>query len=246
MPDLRPLLGGPLVERVVAEIRNYIEINGLEPGHKLPPERVFMERMGVGRSSLREALRVLSTVGLIQVRRGHGMYVAARPDDVSSTAIFDHTEVDALRNLVETRLGIEMAAATAVISRATDEDLSALERLLDAQAEALENDPGYAWPPLEFELALIELTGNSWLQRVELMLAEAWISMSKGLPAKASHHSEWLNEHRAILASIRTRNVAQVQRLIAAHLSFERFDDDLKNRVARPKRPRSTKGRPST
>lgn len=237
-----------MVERVVAEIRQYIEGNGLEPGHKLPPERVFIERMRVGRSSLREALRVLSTVGLIEVRHGDGMYVGTEvgAGEASSKALFDATEEHALRNLVETRLGIELAAATAATMRATDEDLATLQRLVDDQAEALDNDPDYTWQPLEFELALVEITGNSWLYELERMLHEAWVSLSGGLRADVGRHREWLNEHRAILASIQSRNVTQVQRLVVAHLSLERFEEDLQSRGTRgAKRARATKGRPS-
>src|SRR3954471_5546338 len=101
-----------VAERVVDELRAFIERNGLHPGAKLPPERVFLEQLGVSRSSLREAVRVLSTLGLIDVRHGDGMYVAAAADGWSDSpaAMFDPGEVNALRNLVETRLGIEVAA----------------------------------------------------------------------------------------------------------------------------------------
>jgi GntR family transcriptional repressor for pyruvate dehydrogenase complex len=242
---------GRVAERVAAEIRQYIEANGLEPGYKLPPERIFIERMGVSRSSLREALRVLSTVGLIEVRHGDGMYVAAATDtwDPSPKAIFDATEEHALRNLVETRLGIEMAAATAATLRASDDDLAALQRLVDAQAEALENDADYEWQPLEFELAMVEITGNTWLYEVEVMLRDAWLSLSGGLLSDVGRHWEWLNEHRAMLSSMRSRNLAQVQRLVMAHLSLERFEEDLKSRGSRAKsgkRARATKGRTAT
>src|SRR3954469_13534238 len=103
---------GRVAERFVEELRAYIERNELTTGTKLPPERVFLEQLGVSRSSLREAVRVLSTLGLIDVRHGDGMYVAAAVDTwgESPVAIFDPSEVNALRNLVETRLGIEVAA----------------------------------------------------------------------------------------------------------------------------------------
>lgn len=227
--DIRPVSRGRVAERVVDEIRSYIEANDLRPGDKLPPERVFIERLGVSRSSLREALRVLSTVGLVDVRHGDGMYVGAPAESgtASPTAIFDATEQHALRNLVETRLGIELAAATAATQRASDEDLDSLEQLINEQAQQLHDNPGQAWEPLVFELALIELTGNSWLYEVEVMLRDAWLSLSGGLRASVGRHGEWLSEHHAILASMRSRNVLQVQRLVIAHLSLERFEEDL-------------------
>lgn len=228
-PLFRPTGTGRVAERVVDEICGYIESNGLTSGDKLPPERVFMELFGVGRSSLREALRVLSTVGIIDVRHGDGMYVASTSTSpqVTPKAIFDATEQNALRNLVETRLGIELAAVTAATMRATDEDLDSLQRLLDDQAARLADDPDFAWEPLGFELAVVEISGNTWLHEVELMLRDAWLALSSGLRASVGRHQEWLTEHSAIVASMRSRNVVQAQRMVMAHLSLERFEEDL-------------------
>jgi GntR family transcriptional regulator, transcriptional repressor for pyruvate dehydrogenase complex len=246
---LRPAGTGRVAERVVDEICTYIESNGLTSGAKLPPERVFMELFGVGRSSLREALSVLSTVGIIDVRHGDGMYVSSSAVTpwVNPNAIFDATEKNALRNLVETRLGIEFAAVTAATMRATDEDFDSLSRMLDDQRERLEKDPDFVWEPLGFELAVVEISGNTWLSEVELMLRDAWLALSSGLRASVGRHEEWLTEHRAIVASMRSRNVLQAQRLVIAHLSLERFEEDLATPPVSTKRKSSKHqaGRPT-
>lgn len=245
LSDLRSVSTRRVAERVVEEIRKYLEENQLEPGYKLPPERVFVEQLGVSRSSVREALRVLSTLGLIEVRHGDGMYVAAQPDgwNPSPGLIFDATEENALRNLVETRLGIELAAAVAAAQRASDEDLDQLEQMLNHLEAQLRADESFAWEPLAFELALVEITGNTWLQEVETNLRDAWLSLSGGLRSSVGRYREWLTEHRAILASIRSRNVAQVQRLVMAHLSVERFEEDLRSRrQAAPDHPQGKEG----
>lgn len=250
LSDIRSVSRGRVAEQVVEAIRQYIALNGLEPGHKLPPERVFIEQLGASRSSVREGLRVLSTLGLIEVRHGDGMYVTARPEplDVSGNEIFDATEEHALRNLVETRLGIELAAATAAAMRASDEDLDQLERMLDEQEAAMRADPDYAWEPLSFETMLCEITGNTWLYDLEVMLRESWLTLSGGLRSSVSRHWEWFSEHRAILASIRSRNVPQVQRMVVAHLSLERFEEDLNQRnttTSKNNRNGQRKGSPS-
>ena len=220
--------GVRVADRVVDELRAYIGRNELAPGQKLPPERVFLEQLGVSRSSLREAVRVLATLGIVDVRHGDGMYVGRGTETGDASALFDASEENALRNLVETRLGVELAAVTAAPLRASDEDLDALEALIEEHARRIEKDPTYTWQPLDFELALIEATGNTWLYDVEVMLRDAWQSLSGGLRASVGRHSEWLAEHRAILASIRSRNVTQAQRLVMAHVSLERFEEDLR------------------
>jgi GntR family transcriptional repressor for pyruvate dehydrogenase complex len=228
MSDLYP----PVVKRVeyvVEALQRHISDNQLKPGDRLPPERVFLEQLGVSRSSLREAVRVLSTLGAVDVRHGDGMFVGAGPDPTVAAPMFDPTEVHALRNLVETRLGIELAAVTAAVDRASDEDLERLQHMVEEDERRLADDPDYAWEPLGFELALIEMSGNTWLYELELMLRDAWLQLSGGLRANVGRYGEWLNEHRAILASIRSRNVAQAQRLVMAHLSLERFEEDLRS-----------------
>ena len=156
------------------------------------------------------------------------MYVGASPSaPASPKAIFDATEQNALRNLVETRLGIEIAAVAAATARGTDEDFAGLQQMLDEQQRQLARNPSATWEPLAFELAVVEISGNSWLHEVELMLRDAWLALSSGLRASVGRHGEWLAEHHAIVASMRSRNAAQAQRLVTAHLSLERFEDDL-------------------
>jgi GntR family transcriptional repressor for pyruvate dehydrogenase complex len=233
-PTQRP---GKVSEFVVSAIRDYIATNDLKRGAKLPPERFFIDQLGVSRSSVREGLRALSTLDIVDVRHGDGMYVGKGTEPATSTrgSGFDATEENALRNLVETRLGIEFAAVRATTQRATDEDFDALSRLLDEHESALKRNQ--SWEPLAFELAVTEMSGNTWLSEVELMLRDAWLTLSIGLRETVGRHSEWLAEHRAILASMRARNVLQAERLLVAHLSLERFEEDLESGPARDKRP---------
>lgn len=218
-----------VAERVLDELRSYIEREELKPGDRLPPERVFMELFGVGRSSLREALRILSALGWVEVVHGDGMYVGSGPPDTveAAKAIFDAGEENALRNLVETRLGVELAAVTALTQRGTAEDFEALTELLDGHDARLRGDSKEPWSPLEFELAVAAMSGNTWLHDIELLLRDAWVRLSTGLRSTVNRHAEWCAEHRAILASMRSGNVAQAQRLVMAHLSLERFEEDL-------------------
>ena len=109
----------------------------------------------------------------------------------------------------------------------TDEDFAGLQQMLDEQQRQLARNPSATWEPLAFELAVVEISGNSWLHEVELMLRDAWLALSSGLRASVGRHGEWLAEHHAIVASMRSRNAAQAQRLVTAHLSLERFEDDL-------------------
>ncbi|MGH2345766.1 MAG: FadR/GntR family transcriptional regulator, partial [Chloroflexota bacterium] len=74
---LDQVIRAPLPQIIVERIREFIAEQKLEPGDRLPPERVLMEQLRVGRSSVREAMKILATLGLVEIRRGDGAYVAA-------------------------------------------------------------------------------------------------------------------------------------------------------------------------
>src|SRR5919201_6642035 len=181
-----------VAERVVEELKRYIVDEGLVPGTRLPPERVLMEQLGVGRSSVREALRVLSTLGLVEVRHGDGMYVSSPPRfwNTGSKAFFDATEENALRNLAEARLGVEWTAVGLAAERGTDEDFDRLEQFLNEQEQLIPSTPGARWRPLGFELAVAEIAGNAVLTQFEQLLAELWESLSPGLLVSVGRYRE--------------------------------------------------------
>lgn len=233
--DDLPVGGAGIPARVVEQIRRTIQEAGLAPGTKLPPERVLIEQLRVSRSSLREALRVLSTLGMVDVRHGDGIYVSGRRRQLPATsaASFDPTSRDALQNLLDARLGVELVAARLAAERGTEEDFDRLAQLIDDQERAVQGEFDPAWEPLAFELAVVEIAGNPLLSEFEQLLAGLWKTLSPRLIVSTAHYREWFAEHRAILASMRNRNPGQVQRLVLAHVTIERFIDDLAQRPRR-------------
>lgn len=212
-------------DRVVDELRAFIHSNGLAPGSKLPGERLLVEAFGVSRSSLREAIRVLATLGVLEAKHGDGVYVRT-PEVVRATDTPPAVELasEPLRDLVEARLGVELAAATAVAERGAEPDFIVLDRLLDDHAAAVRRGDQEPWPPMSFELAVVRLSGNTLLIAFEESLLERWIATWAGRTFDGHRYDEWVAEHRAVLASLRTGNVAQVQRLLVAHLNVERLE----------------------
>ncbi|MCW2881422.1 MAG: transcriptional regulator, GntR family [Sphaerisporangium sp.] len=127
----------PLITTVMDRIRSLIDA-GLEPGSKLPSERQLQEQLGVGRSTVREALRALEALGLIETRQGHGAFVRELADRVPgrSPAPF-REDWSQLGQVVEARLAIETYAASLAALRRTDSSLARMRRQLDAFAEAM-------------------------------------------------------------------------------------------------------------
>jgi len=83
---LRPVARTSLSEEIIAQIMDLIQRNVLRPGDRLPPERELCKRFGVGRSSLREALRSLSAMGVVEGRVGEGTFVNDNQQFVQKSA----------------------------------------------------------------------------------------------------------------------------------------------------------------
>ncbi|MCX5140417.1 FadR/GntR family transcriptional regulator [Streptomyces sp. NBC_00338] len=133
MSSLGPLSPSPLVEQATRHLREQITEGHWPVGTKIPGETTLAKTLGVGRSTVREAVRTLATLGLLQSRQGSGVFVIA-----------DHATEDwpvrlrraAVTDVYEVRMLIEVQAARLAARRRTDEDLIALDAALTARRAA--------------------------------------------------------------------------------------------------------------
>lgn len=124
--------------RVAEEIERLIAARRLAPGDRLPPERELAAKLHVGRSSLREALAVLTSRGVLRVTRGHGVYIAEPAPGLPAPAAAPIAG-DELGQLFDMREVLEVAAAGWAAANANDDDVGALRATvaaLDAEASA--------------------------------------------------------------------------------------------------------------
>ncbi len=130
-----------LAQRTAELLRREINEGGTyNPGSKLPNENVLSLEMGVSRTTLREAIRILVAEGVLQVHRGKGTYVKGLQDQLSDALPSFHEQKVALKDLYEARLIIEPAAAALACQRATDEEIEEIVRLVKATQEQFNND----------------------------------------------------------------------------------------------------------
>lgn len=110
---------------VVESLRNMIEVDGLLPGDKIPSERELSERLIVGRSSVREALRALELLGLIETRRGEGTFIKDfqehRLVELLGTFFLKNKKVN--EDLAEAKIFLEIDCLRLIISHSTDGEL---------------------------------------------------------------------------------------------------------------------------
>jgi GntR family transcriptional repressor for pyruvate dehydrogenase complex len=220
----------PLPQIIVERIREYIADQKLEPGDRLPPERVLMEQLRVGRSSVREAMKILATIRLVEIRRGDGAYVAAprRQWALGAPAFVLAAEKHALRDMVELRRSLEPMAASLTAERATDDDIAELHAMLLSHQHHLAEQPSWHWEPLEFELAVAESTGNALLVQMQASLRDLWVALSSEFRHSVDHTTEWMHEHWVILHAIQAHSAGRARDAVLLHLDLERFERDLR------------------
>ena len=122
----------PGYEAAAEAIADLIKAPGLRPGDRLPTERALGERLGVSRTVVREAIKVLSTMGLVRARQGSGLYVASEPRPFATVAFNLAMPVDPehMLSLFEFRCNLEMQAARLAAERITLRELHVVEDAL--------------------------------------------------------------------------------------------------------------------
>ncbi len=157
--DRRESVSNELTRKLVDHL---VTDGRLKPGDRLPSERQLAETLGIGRSAVRDAIRSLSLLGLIEVRQGSGSYVK-EPDSEVLPQIIEWGMMLGERNimdLIEARSHIETAVASLAAERKSSDDLEAIKRHLDAMSSATSTGE-FVEADVAFHIALAKAAGNS-------------------------------------------------------------------------------------
>ena len=210
-----------LSQVAVEQIREMIISQELEPGSKLPSERQLTQALGISRASVREALRILEIMGLIEVKPGSGIFVKELTGDVFlplSSWLPTHKET--LHDHFETRQVIEPRAAAFAAERASPEIIRSMkDALADFSKKAEQNDlVGLILSDIEFHRLIAQATGNKTLtllmQTIARFLPEGW-KASLRIPSRVA---KTIVEHRAILEAIERGEPDTASQAMSQHL----------------------------
>lgn len=129
--------------RAIDSIREMISSGELSPGDRLPPEGELAERLGVSRGSLREAVRALSQINVLDVRRGDGTYVKSlAPNELLSGLVLalELMQTEGLEEVLEVRRLLLPSAAALAAQRATDDQIAAMHGVVDELETEIDQD----------------------------------------------------------------------------------------------------------
>ena len=210
------------VSDVIAErLSSAIRDGTLKPGDRLPTEAELAREFQVGRTSVREGLQKLRAHGLIESRKGLGAFVIEPPvpagDPLADFARWTASDPAAIEQLVEARVALETLAAALAALRATDHEISELERL-NVEHRNAEGTADLVATDHAFHTAIMAAARNRFVSGAyEVLIAELTDFRQKTLALPwASDRS--VKGHAAILRAIRGREPALAREAMAEHL----------------------------
>lgn len=164
-----------LPELAVEQIIGYINENGLQPGDQLPNEVDLMNKLKVGRGTIREAIKSLNSKGVVIIKRGIGTFVADQPgisdDPLGFTFETDKTKV--LMDALEVRLLIEPQMIIKTIDNISAKQLKELSDLADEIESLINKNKDYTVQDIEFHTLLARVSGNRVIGKLIPIIAGA-------------------------------------------------------------------------
>ncbi|RAY14758.1 GntR family transcriptional regulator [Actinomadura craniellae] len=146
-----------LVDQVIEQLKNEISSGTWPVGEKIPAEPVLSDSLGVGRNTVREAVRALTHAGLLECRQGDGTYVRATSE--LSGAVRRRLRTAELHEILEVRRALEVEAAKLAAARRTPEDVTVIDDALLRRHEAGDEN-AYVEADLAFHAAIVAATHN--------------------------------------------------------------------------------------
>jgi len=217
-----------IVEDVIKEISNYILegiIDGtIKKGDRIPTERELSERLGIGRSTLREAIKVIAMMGLLEVRTGQGTFVTEGNSDFYAAPLAWGIIIaeKSIAELVEARLLLEGEAVYLATIRASEQELQAIENSMIAMREASEGGDISAFmkEDLAFHISIANAAHNAViLQTLKAIrnLLEMWIEK---VLVNMSAVKLTLAEHEVVYRGIVSKDPDSAREGMRNHLDF--------------------------
>ncbi len=209
-----PINKGALVDQVIERITNALIHKELKPGDQLPTETELTTSLGVGRSSVREAIKVLQAMGVVEVRRGEGTFVATKASGSALNPMLYQLLIEpgTMQDIMELRLMFEPAYSVMAARNATAEDLKQISRVQHDFENLANQGVQTGEDDMKFHHAILQATHNPYVIRIGEIILKIFIeSVSKSVrqvPQKA------VEDHRRICEAIKNKNEDEVREAV--------------------------------
>jgi GntR family transcriptional regulator, transcriptional repressor for pyruvate dehydrogenase complex len=215
-PVRRHSVSDDVAERLISSI-----VGGrFKFGERLPPERDLAKYLDVGRPAVREAIRALRVLGLVDVRQGDGTYIVDNHAQFVARAFGWALLLDprSTREVVEVRVAIETQLARLAAERVSSDQVAGLEQLVEEMEHARGDSHRYVAGDIAFHLAVANAAGNIALEHlivaIQSLLRE-WIQHALG---ESGAYDEAQQHHRRIVAAIKAKDPDAAELAMRAHI----------------------------
>lgn len=219
--EMHPVERKPLTSYVMESIRELIIANDLRPGDPLPPEGAIATQLDVSRTAVREAVKTLAALGIVEVKHGHGLFVKGFDFDALLDGLYYSLAVEGrhIVELLEVRKGLEIVFVPSVVKNITECDIQELEAIVDGMKAKSMKGEIFPEEDQEFHLVLYRCTGNSLLLRLIRIfwlafrqLRSAWLERGWEVDSVITAH-----DHEAILEALKSRDADLLRQRIIDH-----------------------------
>lgn len=219
-PSLKPIQRENLTQVIRDRLIDLVW-NQLEEGEKLPSEKQLAEQLHVGRSSLREVLRGMVALGIVEVRRGSGYFATKSAGKLLRAPVEQgfYTREQSIAEIVEARAVFEHAMASLIVERITEQEIAAAAEAVDRMKRASNLDELLAADVI-FHQVLYRATKNSVLFHVSDLLYQVIQNIPDSYLRSAEELRESYRFHAAIFDSLRVRDAGAFTSAISAHSNW--------------------------
>lgn len=219
---IKPLERPPLLHVSVQEsLRSYIEDNDLTAGAALPPETFLAHQLGVGRNSVREAIKALESVGILETRRGIGVFVK----EFSFAPLLDNlayglqASLRDVEELLEIRRVLETGLIDKTIEMISDDDVAELRRLTDRMRQRAERGESFAEEDQQFHQLLFRCQNNKMLSAlIDIFWSAFYKASGFANLASPTPLATW-QDHHEIAEAVAARDVEAGRKRLSVHYS---------------------------
>ena len=222
-------------QEAVRDIKKYIRDNRLRTGDLLPSEAFLCEELGCSRSAIREAIRALVTLDIVEVRHGYGTFVSKMSLEplingmVFRTVLDNDTSVENLFYVVDTREILDLSLGEELIEVFTDDDRELLLDLVDKMREHNDHGESFVVEDQKFHRALLARTKNPLIRELNdafwQIQTEAQPMLNLAMPADID---ETIKAHSDIVEALTSGNIDDYRSAVLAHYApFRRMISNM-------------------
>lgn len=212
----------PLPEQTADKIIQYIIDNNLQVDDKIPNEFELGAILGVGRSTIREAVRILVSRNVLVIRRGAGTYIANNTgvsDDPLGLA-FTKDKYKLARDLFQVRIILEPEIAAMAANMATERDIEVLKKQCDKVENMIKKGEDHMMEDVKFHQSIARCTGNAVIEKL-IPIINTSVAVFANITARQLKE-ETITTHRAIADAIAEHNPTDAKHAMTMHMLYNK------------------------